>query len=143
MILIKILGGKGQRPGQFIQAAGVTIDNEGNFLAICSKTSRIMAFKSNGDFICDVKFESGPIERPSDISINDDGLIAITSLKGQVSLKLKWKILTFFQIHLLQLVPIEPSSKWQSIIRFEYNSANRGNRGHSRGRGRGRPTRGR
>ena len=82
-----LIGGKGQRPGQFVQAAGVTIDNEGNFLAICSKTSRIMAFKSNGDFICDVKFESGPIERPSDISINDDGLIAITSLKGQVSLE--------------------------------------------------------
>ena len=90
------LGGKGQRPGQFVQAAGVTIDNEGNFLAICSKTSRIMAFKSNGDFICDVKFESGPIERPSDISINDDGLIAITSLKGQVSSGSKVEILTVF-----------------------------------------------
>ena len=72
------------KPGQFVQAAGLTVDNSGNFLAICSKSGRVMGFRANGEFIGDVKFESGPVERPSDISINDDGLIAITSLKGQV-----------------------------------------------------------
>ena len=38
-------GGKGMQKGQFIQAAGVTADNKGNLLALCSKTSRVMAFK--------------------------------------------------------------------------------------------------
>jgi hypothetical protein len=77
-------GGKGNQSGQFSQAAGLTVDNTGNFLCICSHTSRIQAFKSNGEFMCEVQFESGFIERPSDISINDDGLLAVTSLRGQV-----------------------------------------------------------
>ena len=55
-------------------------------MAICSKTSRIMAFKADGTFICEIQFESGPVERPTDISINDDGVLAVTSLKGQVCL---------------------------------------------------------
>ena len=57
-----------------------------------------MAFTSGGDFICDVKFESGPVERPSDISINDDGVIAITSLKGQVSFLKFLKIFRFLKL---------------------------------------------
>merc|ERR1719197_1269369 len=77
-------GGKGSESGQFVQAAGLTVDNRGNFLAICSKTSRIMTFKADGQFLCEVQFESGIIERPSDISINDDRLLAVTSLNGQV-----------------------------------------------------------
>jgi len=44
-----------------------------------------MAFKADGTFICEIQFESGPVERPTDISINDDGVLAVTSLKGQVS----------------------------------------------------------
>lgn len=43
-----------------------------------------MAFKADGTFICEIQFESGPVERPTDISINDDGVLAVTSLKGQV-----------------------------------------------------------
>ena len=50
-----------------------------------------MTFKADGQFLCEVQFESGIIERPSDISINDDGLLAVTSLNGQVSLKRKAK----------------------------------------------------
>lgn len=45
-----------------------------------------MAFKADGTFICEIQFESGPVERPTDISINDDGVLAVTSLKGQVCL---------------------------------------------------------
>ena len=45
-----------------------------------------MAFKADGEFICEIQFESGPVERPTDISINDDGVLAVTSLKGQVCL---------------------------------------------------------
>lgn len=124
------VGGKGARPGQFVQAAGVTIDNSGNFLAICSKTSRIMAFKADGEFICEIQFESGPVERPTDISINDDGVLAVTSLKGQV--------------HLLSLIPIEESQNWQTKI--DSFGGHGGGRGRGRGgfgRGRGRGNRGR
>lgn len=124
------VGGKGSRPGQFVQAAGVTIDNSGNFLAICSKTSRIMAFKADGEFICEIQFESGPVERPTDISINDDGVLAVTSLKGQV--------------HLLSLIPIEQSQNWETKI--ESFGGHGGGRGRGRGgfgRGRGRGNRGR
>ena len=38
------LGGKGDERGQFVQVSGITADNAGNFLAICAKTSRIMAY---------------------------------------------------------------------------------------------------
>ena len=58
-----------------------------------------MAFTSGGDFICDVKFESGAVERPSDISINDDGVIAITSLKGQVSFSFFETKFNFFEVY--------------------------------------------
>merc|ERR1711962_259055 len=126
------VGGKGSKPGQFVQAAGVTIDNSGNFLAICSKTSRIMAFKADGEFICEIQFESGPVERPTDISINDDGVLAVTSLKGQV--------------HLLSLIPIEPSQNWETQINTfggHGGGRGRGGRGGFGGRGRGRGNRGR
>jgi len=116
------LGGKGTRPGQFVQAAGLAVDNGGNFLAICSKTSRIMAFASSGDFIGEVKFEQGPVERPSDIAINDEGVVAITSLKGQ--------------IHLLKLIPIDPATKWETCSKFEHHQHHhQPTRGRSRGRG--------
>ena len=45
---------QGEGESQFIQAAGLAFDNHGNFLAICSKTSRISAFRADGSFMCDV-----------------------------------------------------------------------------------------
>ena len=45
---------QGEGESQFIQAAGLAFDNCGNFLAICSKTSRISAFRADGSFMCDV-----------------------------------------------------------------------------------------
>ena len=51
-----------------------------------------MAFKADGEFICEIQFESGPVERPTDISINDDGVLAVTSMKGQVRTSSKFQI---------------------------------------------------
>ena len=81
-----------------------------------------MAFASSGDFIGEVKFEQGPVERPSDIAINDEGVVAITSLKGQ--------------IHLLKLIPIDPATKWETCSKFEHHQHHhQPTRGRSRGRG--------
>ena len=52
-LTIKIIF-QGEGESQFIQAAGLAFDNNGNFLAICSKTSRISAFRADGSFMCDV-----------------------------------------------------------------------------------------
>ena len=49
---------QGEGESQFIQAAGLAFDNHGNFLAICSKTSRISAFRADGSFMCDVSIGS-------------------------------------------------------------------------------------
>ena len=35
--------------------------------------------------MCEVQFPDGVIERPSDLSLNDDGILAVTSLRGQVT----------------------------------------------------------
>ena len=70
-----------------------------------------MAFTSGGDFICDVKFESGAVERPSDISINDDGVIAITSLKGQVSFSFFENLIKFFESFVARF-------RWQFFVFF-------------------------
>ena len=35
--------------------------------------------------MCEVQFPDGVVDRPSDLSLNDDGLLAITSLKGKVN----------------------------------------------------------
>jgi len=77
------IGGHGEGESQFIQAAGLAFDNHGNFLAICSKTSRISAFRADGSFMCDLQFPEGAIQRPSDLSVNDDGKMAVVSLTGQ------------------------------------------------------------
>ena len=69
--------------GNFIQAAGVCFDNRGNFLAICSKSSRITAFRADGSVICELQFPEGAIQRPSDLSVNDDGKMAVVALTGQ------------------------------------------------------------
>merc|ERR1711990_852927 len=115
--LRKKIGGYGEGESQFIQAAGLAFDNEGNFLAICSKTSRITAFRSDGTHMCDLQFPEGAIQRPSDLSVNDDGKLAVVSLTGQC--------------FLFDLLPGDSSSDWPT----------RGPRpasGYSRGRGRGR-----
>ena len=49
---------QGEGESQFIQAAGLAFDNHGNFLAICSKTSRISAFRADGSFMCDVSIDN-------------------------------------------------------------------------------------
>ena len=61
----------------------MSFDTNGNFLAICSMTSRVMAFRSDGTFMCNIQFPEGLIKRPSDVSLNDDGKMAITSLSGE------------------------------------------------------------
>lgn len=82
-----------------------------------------MAFAANGDFIGEVKFEQGPVERPSDIAINDEGVVAITSLKGQ--------------IHLLKLIAVDPATKWETSSKFDHHH-HQSSRGRTRGRGGGR-----
>jgi len=77
------IGEYGEGDDQFIQAAGVCFDNKGNFLAICSKTSRIKAFRADGSFMCDLQFPEGAIQRPSDLAVNDDGKMAVVGLPGQ------------------------------------------------------------
>lgn len=128
------VGGKGNQKGQFVQAAGVTADNCGNFLAICSKTARIMAFTKTGEFMCEVQFPDGVVDRPSDLSLNDDGLLAITSLKGKV--------------HLMKLERGDMSQDWPTRTKFDFNMSRGNSRSGSRSGGvnkrafRGRPFRG-
>ena len=92
-------------------------DNAGNFLAICSKTSRISAFRSDGTLMCDVQFPEGAIQRPSDLSVNDDGKMAVVSLTGQV--------------FMFDLLPGNPKEDWptrgprpagESFLNLEKNS---------------------
>ena len=42
-----------------------------------------MAFRNDGSFMCEVQFPEGAIQRPSDLSVNDDGKMAVVSLTGQ------------------------------------------------------------
>ena len=56
---------------------------QGNFLAICSKSSRIQCFDNQGNFLCCLQFPEGAIQRPSDLSINEEGDLAVVSLTGQ------------------------------------------------------------
>jgi len=110
--------------GEFIQAAGVCFDNKGNFLAMCSRTSRITAFRADGSLMCELQFPEGAIERPSDLSINDDGKMAVVSIKGQC--------------FLFDLLPGDPEQSWPTRgpkPRGGYSM--RGGRGRGRGRGRG------
>lgn len=109
--------------GNFIQAAGVCFDNAGNFLAICSKTSRISAFRSDGTLMCDVQFPEGAIQRPSDLSVNDDGKMAVVSLTGQV--------------FMFDLLPGNPKEDWPT--RGPRPAGGYGFRGGRGGRGRGGP----
>jgi len=108
--------------GEFIQAAGVCFDNRGNFLAMCSKSSRITAFRSDGSLMCELQFPEGAIQRPSDLSINDDGKMAVVSLTGQC--------------FLFDLLPGDPNQEWPTKGPRPANGYSR------RGRGRGRGDRG-
>ena len=72
--------------GKCVQAAGCCFDAFGNYLVICSKTSRVMVYRYDGQRLCDMTFPEGVIQRPSDVSINDDGKMAIVSLTGQTFL---------------------------------------------------------
>jgi len=79
----KVGDSQGENDGQFVQAAGVCFDKDGNFLAICSKSSRIMAFRANGDYMCSIQFPEGAIQRPSALAINDNNDMSVVSLAGQ------------------------------------------------------------
>jgi len=119
------IGSYGEGNEEFIQAAGVCFDNSGNFLAICSKTSRIKAFRADGTFMCDMQFPEGAIQRPSDLTINDDGKLAVVSLTGQCF-----------------MFDVKPGDKSQDFPTRGPRPANgysfRGGRGRGRGRGGGR-----
>ena len=65
---------------------------------MCSKTSRITAFRADGSLMCELQFPEGAIERPSDLSINDDGKMAVVSIRGQC--------------FLFDLLPGDPEQSW-------------------------------
>lgn len=128
----KKIGTKGQseEDGHFVQSSGLCFDNDGNFLAICSRTSRIMAFRKDGQFLCNLQFPEGAIRRPSDLSVNDDGKMAVVSLTGQC--------------FLFDLMPGNPNESWptrgpQTGAGYggRGRGGHRGGRGNFRGRGRG------
>lgn len=79
----KIGAKQSDEDGEFIQAAGICFDSEGNFLAICSKSSRVQLFDNEGNYLSCLQFPEGAIQRPSDLSINEDGDLAVVSLTGQ------------------------------------------------------------
>jgi len=118
----KLGDGQSDKDGSFIQAAGLCFDNRGNFLAICSKTSRITAFRSDGTRMCDIQFPEGAIQRPSDLSVNDDGKMAVVSLTGQC--------------FMFDLLPGSTTESWPT--RGPKPTGGYGFRG-GRGRGRGGP----
>lgn len=118
----KVGDGQKDDKGNFIQAAGVCFDNRGNFLAICSKSSRITAFRADGNVICELQFPEGAIQRPSDLSVNDDGKMAVVALTGQC--------------FMFDLKPGNPNQDWPTAGPKPPGGYQRG-RGGGRGRGRG------
>ncbi|CAG5108553.1 Oidioi.mRNA.OKI2018_I69.chr1.g3851.t1.cds [Oikopleura dioica] len=123
---------QGENDGQFVQAAGVCFDKDGNFLAICSKSSRIMAFRDDGEYLCSIQFPEGAIQRPSALAINDNNDMSVVSLTGQC--------------FMFKLQPGDSTKDYPTRgPRPErgYHVLGRNNRGGSRGRGRGRERGGR
>ena len=78
--VIKLMGGKGEEPGQFMWPSGIALDDDSNFYVTDAWTNRVSKFDPDGAFLGMFGEDGdgpGQFSRPSGIAMDSDGNLLV------------------------------------------------------------------
>ncbi len=78
--VIKLMGGKGEEPGQFMWPSGIALDGDSNFFVTDAWTNRVSKFDRDGEFLGmfgESGYGQGQFSRPAGIATDAEGNLLV------------------------------------------------------------------